>query len=276
VPGLLARYDALIASEQLQPDPDQRAAAERLAQLQDELEAPPPKKGLFARLTGAAGPELAPRGVYLWGGVGRGKSMLMDLAFDHIDLAPKRRVHFHAFMLETHGRLRDARTSEQGDPIDEVAGIIAAEARMLAFDVKQRGDERGQTVVVTESNLRGRHSVVFIHNRQDAQLKKAVHRLLSIAARNLVFEVTSREQYLPRSDSVAGKRFLVSINKDVLADGRSRLLRGEVGGSVAQPKTRESRCDGSRRNEHYLGATRVSRCQGIHQILDAMSVLTTD
>ena len=60
-------------------------------------------------------------GVYLWGGVGRGKSMLMDLAFDHIDVQPKRRVHFHAFMLETHQRLRDARASEEGDPIERVA-----------------------------------------------------------------------------------------------------------------------------------------------------------
>jgi cell division protein ZapE len=60
--------------------------------------------------------------------------MLMDLAFDHIPIAPKRRVHFHAFMLETHGRLRDARMSEEGDPIHEVAERIAAEARLLAFD----------------------------------------------------------------------------------------------------------------------------------------------
>ena len=60
--------------------------------------------------------------------------MLMDLAFDHIDAAPRRRVHFHAFMLETHQRLREARASEDGDPLDEVAERIAAEARLLAFD----------------------------------------------------------------------------------------------------------------------------------------------
>ncbi len=78
-----------------------------------------------------------PAGVYLWGGVGRGKSMLMDLAFEHIAIEPKRRVHFHAFMLETHQRLREARESEEGDPIEPVAEQIAAEAKLLAFDEMQ-------------------------------------------------------------------------------------------------------------------------------------------
>ena len=58
-----------------------------------------------------------PCGIYLWGGVGRGKSMLMDLAFDTIAVEPKRRTHFHAFMLDVHQRLRAARESEEGDPV---------------------------------------------------------------------------------------------------------------------------------------------------------------
>src|SRR3546814_20928526 len=73
------------------------------------------------------------RGVYMWGGVGRGKSMLMDLAFETIDISTKRRVHFHEFMIEVHDRLRVERAKERGDPIALVAQAIAAEAKRPAF-----------------------------------------------------------------------------------------------------------------------------------------------
>jgi cell division protein ZapE len=66
--------------------------------------------------------------------VGRGKSMLMDLAFEQLDVEPKRRVHFHAFMLETHQRLRQAREGRGGDPVEQVAEQIAGEAKLLCFD----------------------------------------------------------------------------------------------------------------------------------------------
>jgi cell division protein ZapE len=56
------------------------------------------------------------------------------LAFEHIDVEPKRRVHFHAFMLETHKRLKAARTSEEGDPVEHGRRTIAGEAKLLAFD----------------------------------------------------------------------------------------------------------------------------------------------
>ena len=91
--------------------------------------------GLFGRLFGSG--DGGPAGVYLWGGVGRGKSMLMDLAFEQVDIHPKRRVHFHEFMLETHGRLRLAREREEGDPIEPVAEEIAGEAKLLCFDEMQ-------------------------------------------------------------------------------------------------------------------------------------------
>ena len=124
-----AAYAALVTAGELKPDPAQARAVAALDRLGETVTR---KRGLVAHLFGKA--PRACDGVYLWGGVGRGKSMLMDLAFDHIAMAPKRRVHFHAFMLETHQRLRDARRSEEGDPVDEVAQQIAEEARLLAFD----------------------------------------------------------------------------------------------------------------------------------------------
>ncbi len=129
--GLLARYEQLLASGELRADPEQRAAAQVLARVQDGLEAKAPT-GLLGRLIGS---KPAPvRGAYLWGGVGRGKSMLMDLFHDTLAISAKRRVHFHAFMLEVHQRIRGERVKEAGDPIAPVAAALAADVRCLAFD----------------------------------------------------------------------------------------------------------------------------------------------
>jgi cell division protein ZapE len=123
-------YAQLIEAGELRPDPAQAHAVAAL----DRLAATFGKSGLFARLFASGD---GPSGVYLWGGVGRGKSMLMDLAFAEIAIEPKRRVHFHEFMLETHARLKKARESEDGDPIEAVAEEIGEEARLLCFDEMQ-------------------------------------------------------------------------------------------------------------------------------------------
>ena len=127
-----AAYDRLIAAHELKPDPAQERAVTSLDRLEP---AAPSVTGFFSRLLGTE--TNSPAGVYLWGGVGRGKSMLMDLAFEQIGIAPKRRVHFNEFMLETHMRLRKARQSEEGDPIEPVAEAIAEQAKLLCFDEMQ-------------------------------------------------------------------------------------------------------------------------------------------
>ncbi|MHA7818464.1 MAG: cell division protein ZapE [Erythrobacter sp.] len=128
---MLARFEQLIANDELQDDPDQRRAAIRLDALQKELEADKPGgllSQLFARKT------TAPRGVYMWGGVGRGKSMLMDLFHDTLGIEEKRRVHFHEFMQEVHAEMRESRKTHGGDPIPPVAAKLAEGVRVLAFD----------------------------------------------------------------------------------------------------------------------------------------------
>jgi len=124
-------YDELIAAHELKPDDAQARAVAAL----DRLASNGAREGLLSRLFGTR--DDGPAGVYLWGGVGRGKSMLMDLAFEHLDVTPKRRVHFHEFMLETHERLRQVREREEGDPIEPVAEQIASEAKLLCFDEMQ-------------------------------------------------------------------------------------------------------------------------------------------
>lgn len=127
---MIARYEELLASGELRPDAEQRAAAEVLERVQQGLESRM-KTGFFHRLIGK---REAVRGAYMWGGVGRGKSMLMDLFHETLAIEAKRRVHFHAFMLEVHARIREERKKEAGDPIAPVAAAIAEEVRCLAFD----------------------------------------------------------------------------------------------------------------------------------------------
>ncbi|MDQ8756367.1 cell division protein ZapE [Sphingosinicella sp. LHD-64] len=126
------RYRALVAAGELRPDADQERAVAALDRLATALAEVPKKGSILWRLAGRK--VQPPGGIYMWGGVGRGKSMLMDLAFDTIDYAPKRRVHFNEFMLEMHDRLRAARAREEGDPIPPVARAVAAEAKLLCFD----------------------------------------------------------------------------------------------------------------------------------------------
>ena len=129
--SVLARYEALVAAGELRPDPQQAKAAIQLNLLQQQLEQTT-EIGFLGRLLRKRNE--APRGLYLWGGVGRGKSMLMDLFHECLVIPEKRRVHFHAFMLEVHARLRDERNKEAGDPIPPVAVAIAQDLRCLAFD----------------------------------------------------------------------------------------------------------------------------------------------
>jgi cell division protein ZapE len=132
VGDVLTRYDALVAAGELRPDPDQRRTVERLHRLAGELAGMPEKGSVLWRMLRK--PPAPPRGIYMWGGVGRGKSMLMDLFFSCVTIERKRRVHFHEFMIEVHARLRAERAKEKGDPIAPVVAALAAEARLLAFD----------------------------------------------------------------------------------------------------------------------------------------------
>lgn len=152
-PGPLSAYRAMVAGGELAPDPSQADAAKRLQKLWEALRghdpAPlrPTGNGLLGRLlrrkpVEPLAPEGTPKGLYLVGEVGRGKSMLMDLFFASAEMACKQRIHFHRFMQTSHARVFTwKRANPDGtDPIPPLADTIAREAALLCFDEFQVND----------------------------------------------------------------------------------------------------------------------------------------
>ena len=128
--GMIDAFNAALAERGALADPAQQAAAERLQEFYDGLIAF--KAARRNRLRKLLVHPRLPRGVWFWGGVGRGKSFLMDCFFDAVPYQRKRRVHFHAFMSEVHERLK--RFQNTDDPLAQVAAEVARETRLLCFD----------------------------------------------------------------------------------------------------------------------------------------------
>jgi cell division protein ZapE len=126
-PGAFRRA---FAARGITPDAAQTAAVERLQRLYEQLIAF--KHARRTKLRKLLVHPPIPRGIYLWGGVGRGKSLLMDFFFEALPYRRKRRVHFHAFMREVHENLKRLRHEE--DPLVKVAARIERETRFLCFD----------------------------------------------------------------------------------------------------------------------------------------------
>ncbi len=176
--GLMGAYCAMLADGRLKPDPAQEEIADALQALSDKLAGYRPAPvveglgGWIDRLRfGRAEPPKPPKGLYIWGDVGRGKSMLMELFHQHLPLHAKRRIHFHAFMREVHEQLHAMRRAphtyakdDMEDPLATIARLIAKDTWVLCLDeleVRDIGDamivgrlfraltERGVVVVTT-------------------------------------------------------------------------------------------------------------------------------
>ncbi len=190
----------------LKADPAQIAALPEFERVHDAL-LQPVKKGLFRKT-----PE-PPKGVYFWGGVGRGKSMLMDLFVQHLDGIPARRVHFHAFMQEIHAAIHEVRKTGVEDAIAPVAADVAADVRLLAFDEMQITDITDAMIVgrLFEALFAAGVVVITTSNRMPDDLyKNGLNRdlflpfIALIKERMVVHELVSPTDY--RQDRLGGQQ----------------------------------------------------------------------
>ena len=146
-------------------DPAQLEIIARFEDLESRLEAQRPRRGGLRTMFFRGDPIETVRGLYIWGGVGRGKTFLMDLFFECLGIENKRRVHFHRMMHDVHDRMKTLSFVE--DPLDKVAASIAQDTRVLCFDeffVSDIGDamilgklleglfKRGVTLVATSNS----------------------------------------------------------------------------------------------------------------------------
>lgn len=131
---LIALYKDAVAKGELRTDPAQERAVTRLNTLAQQL-GRKPGFSLFRKA------EPAPKGLYIWGDVGRGKTLIMDFFFEEAPVARKRRAHFNSFMVDVHARIHAERQKAgHDDPIPPVARALADEARLLCFDEFQVTD----------------------------------------------------------------------------------------------------------------------------------------
>ncbi len=132
--GPLQRYLKGVDRGEYQRDDSQEVALRLLQKLFDEISASvdQPPSGFLARLIGKKGNPPLVRGLYFWGGVGRGKTFLMDLFYEELPIKQKKRLHFHRFMREVHRKLNDFQG--ESNPLKKVAASFAGQARVICFD----------------------------------------------------------------------------------------------------------------------------------------------
>ena len=219
--SVYTRYSTLLDAGTLEPDPAQANLVSRLDALAERLAGYKlaAKPSVLGRLFGAK-PQPAPKGLYVHGEVGRGKTFLMDLFYDSVDVHPKRRAHFHAFMADVHARVHAWRQAkkrgeaEGEEPIAPLSVALAQEAALLCFDEFAVRD-------IADAMILGRLFTALF------DLGVVVVATSNVAPADLYKDGLNRALFLPFLDLVAEKMEIVSL--DARTDYRlQKLARAPV------------------------------------------------
>ncbi|MCH9696373.1 MAG: AFG1 family ATPase [Gammaproteobacteria bacterium] len=280
--NIRAAYEESLQRDGHVRDPAQLDVVARLEDLQQRLSQRPGRRpGLLRRLLGRDEPE-AVKGLYLWGGVGRGKTFLMDLFFETLEIEAKRRIHFHRMMHEVHDRL--AALSATEDPLDQVAADIASETRVLCFDeffVSDIGDamilgrllrgwfDRGVTLVTTSN---ARPGDLYKDGLQRQRFLPAIELLNEHTdVCNMDGEIDYRLRllqkagtYLTPRDEDAGERLDFYFNESASSQVQDNRALGINGREILAKKCAkgiawfdfEALCDGPRSQADYIEIAR--------------------
>lgn len=215
--GPLFNYRDRVANGELRPDPAQELLAEKLQSLHRALNGYQPASGHAgwkARFGVSRRRVEPPQGLYIFGGVGGGKSMLMDLFFDTVAVERKRRVHFHQFLQDVQDRfykLSNASNREKGDPIPPVAKELAEEAWLLCFDELQVANIKDAMILgrLFEELLNRDVVIVATSNRPPQDLYK---------------DGLQRDRFLPFIELIAKKLDVLQLGS--ATDYRLERMRG--------------------------------------------------
>jgi len=205
----LQAYRQAVSAGEIQHDEAQRLVVDHLQQLFDELVEPPKESGWLSRLKQRFN-NIATRpirGLYLWGGVGRGKTFLMDLFYDALPFEEKSRMHFHRFMRTVHKQLNELQGEK--NPLEKVAEQFASQARIICFDEFFVSDITDAMLLATLLDELFRRQVVLVATS-------------NVAPCNLYKDGLQRRQFLPAIDLLEKNTRVVNV--DGGTDYRLRVL----------------------------------------------------
>jgi cell division protein ZapE len=201
---MLQAYRARLLEHQLQPDEGQAQVVRKLAELCAVINATPPRRqSALSKLFGK--PQQSPRGLYIYGDVGRGKTMLMDMFFEHVEGWPKQRIHFHAFMQNVH------KSRAEKNTIELIADQLAKDSTLLCLDEMQIVDIADAMIIGRLFEAMHARGVVMVttSNLPPDQLYK---------------DGLNRDLFLPFIDKLNQSLDLISL--DSLKDYRLGRMKG--------------------------------------------------